>query len=261
MDFLNDLPIATAILLAVISLVGGIGITAIGPGGVLVTIALFLLTDLSPAEVAGTAIMTHIGTGVLGSLVYVRSGQLREPHTRQLAVVLSLAAIVATPVGVLLNTRISGEVFGLLLAALVITVGASVFHRERQRRPGDHEAGGRFRGWRSQAAVGAGVALVSGLFGLGGPMIAVPVMVLLGVPMLQALGSAQAQSIVLASVGTVVYLAHDAIVWPLVVLTGVPELVGVWIGWKVAHALPRRPLTYTLAVSLVVLGPVIAIMK
>lgn len=38
--------------LAVLGLVAGVGITAIGPGGVLVTIGLFTLTGLSPAEVA-----------------------------------------------------------------------------------------------------------------------------------------------------------------------------------------------------------------
>jgi uncharacterized membrane protein YfcA len=112
-----------------------------------------------------------------------------------------------------------------------------------------------------QALLGGGVALTSGIFGLGGPMIAVPVMVLLGVPILQALGSAQAQSIVLASAGTIVYLFHGSIVGPLVVLTGIPQIVGVLLGWKIAHALPRRPLTFALAVTLVVLWPVIALMR
>jgi uncharacterized membrane protein YfcA len=261
MDILNDLSTVTVITLVLVSLVGGIGITAIGPGGVLVTIALFLLTDLSPAQIAGTAIMTHIGTGIVGSLAYLRSGQLREPRTRQLTVVLCIAAVVATPIGVLLNTRMSGEIFGVLLAGLVVLVGVSVFVREHRRPSRSAESGAVLHGWMSQAMVGGAVALTSGIFGLGGPMIAVPVMVLLGVPILQALGAAQAQSIVLASVGTLVYLAHGSIIWPLVVLTGVPQIVGVVLGWKIAHALPRRPLTYTLALTLVVLGPVIAIMR
>jgi hypothetical protein len=47
-------------------LAGGIRITAIGPGVVLPTIGLFALTNLSPAQVAGTAIVTHVATGALG---------------------------------------------------------------------------------------------------------------------------------------------------------------------------------------------------
>ncbi|WP_309240259.1 hypothetical protein [Actinomadura sp. J1-007] len=38
----------TLALLALFGLVGGIGITAVGPGGVLPTIGMFLLTGLSP---------------------------------------------------------------------------------------------------------------------------------------------------------------------------------------------------------------------
>jgi uncharacterized membrane protein YfcA len=259
-DVLGDLS-TTMILLALVSLIGGIGITAIGPGGVLVTIALFLLTDLSPAEIAGTAIMTHIGTGIAGSLAYARSGQLREPSTRQLTVVLCIAAVIATPLGVMLNTRMPGEIFGILLAALVVLVGVSIFVREH-RRPG-HAPGGAavLQGWGPQALLGGGVALTSGVFGLGGPMIAVPGLVLMGVPILQALGSAQTQSIVLASIGTILYLAHGSIIWPLVLLTGLPQIAGVVLGWKIARALPQRPLTFALALVLVVLGPVIALMR
>lgn len=248
-----------ALLLIAISLVGGIGITAIGPGGILVTIALFLFTDLSPAGVAGTAIVTHIGTGIVGSLAYIRSGQLREPQTRRLAIILSGTALIGTPIGAMLNSRMSGPVFGALLALLVMLVGITVLVRERR-----HPAGGtraRFRTVRSQGILGGSVALVSGIFGIGGPMLSVPAMVIGGMPILQALAAAQAQSIVVAATGTATYLAQEAISWPLAVLTGIPQLVGVWIGWRIAHALPTRPLTYALAISLIALGPVILLMR
>jgi hypothetical protein len=42
------------LILATIGLVGGIGITALGPGGVLVTIGLCALTELPSTVVAGT---------------------------------------------------------------------------------------------------------------------------------------------------------------------------------------------------------------
>ena len=88
------LPLGLASLagLMAVSLIAGIGITALGPGGVLATIALWAFTSLSPAQIAGTAIVTHIGTGILGSFAYVRSGQLREPQTRKMALVLAATA-------------------------------------------------------------------------------------------------------------------------------------------------------------------------
>lgn len=250
-----------ALLLVVISLIGGIGITAIGPGGILVTIALFLLTDLSPADVAGTAIVTHIGTGIVGSLAFLRSGQLREPRTRRLAVVLGITALVGTPTGALLNSYMSGAVFGTLLSVMVVLVGLSVLIRERRhghRAPVDQS---HLQSIRSQGMLGGSIALVSGIFGIGGPMLSVPILVIGGKPMLQALAAAQVQSIVVASTGAATYLGQGAVSWSLALLTGVPQLIGVWLGWHIAHALPRRPLTYALALSLIALGPVIATMR
>jgi uncharacterized membrane protein YfcA len=97
------------------------------------------------------------------------------------------------------------------------------------------------------------------MFGVGGPMVSVPLMALLGFPMLSALAATQAQSIVVASVGMASYVTQGAVSWPLVVLTGVPQLIGAWLGWKIAHALPTRPLKVTLALTLIVLGPVMAL--
>jgi uncharacterized membrane protein YfcA len=132
-DPFADLPSITIVIILLVSLLGSIGITAIGPGGVLVTIALFTFTDLSPAEIAGTAIVTHIGTGIAGSLAYLRSGQLREPRTRRLSAVMAIVAIIGTPLGVLVNARVSSQQFGVLLAVFVMLVRASVLAQERQR--------------------------------------------------------------------------------------------------------------------------------
>ncbi|QDP98378.1 TSUP family transporter [Microlunatus elymi] len=95
------------ILLAILGLAGGIGITAIGPGGVLPTIGLVALTTLTPAEVAGTAIVTHVATGALGTAAYLRSGQLRTPQNARTAVVLSITAAIGTPLGIMINSQLS----------------------------------------------------------------------------------------------------------------------------------------------------------
>lgn len=244
-------------LLILASLIGGIGITAIGPGGVLVTIALFAFTELSPAEVAGTAIVTHIGTGLVGSLAYIRSGQLREPRTRRLAAVLSVAALVCTPLGALINAQVSSRQFGIVLAVFVVVVGLLVIGRELRRPVHHDDTHDHLEALGPQTTLGGIVAVISGLLGVGGPMISVPVMVIAGYPMLAALAAAQVQSIVIAGSGTLSYIAQGSISWPLVVITGVPQVIGVWLGWKVAQAVPTRPLKYALAAVLVVLGPIL----
>ncbi|MFG3254813.1 sulfite exporter TauE/SafE family protein [Streptomyces sp. NPDC048172] len=265
---MTDLGTMTLVGLALFGLAGGIGITAVGPGGVLPTMGMFLLTGLSPTTVAGTAIATHVATGALGTYAYTRSGHLREPATRRTALLLSAAAVAGTPLGVLLNTLLPGRVFGLLLAAAVAVTGVLVWVRDRRERKqeqeqegtGTAEAGGpRPLTAPVTVAVGLLVSVAAGLFGLGGPMLSVPLLVLCGLPVLPALAAAQAQSVVVASVGTAGYLLHGSLDWGLALLVGVPELAGVLIGVRIARAVPTRRLKFALAATLVALAPYLAL--
>ena len=237
-------------VLAVIALVGGIGITAVGPGGVLPTIGLFALTTLSPAQVAGTAIVTHITTGALGTAAFTRSGQLREPGTRRVALIMAGTALVGTPLGVMAGTLVSRHLFALVLAGVVAAAAGLVWYR-----------GGRADGGLPASAatplilaLGIGVSALSGIVGIGGPMLAVPLLTAAGLPVLRSLACAQVQSIVIAGVGTVGYLLHGAIDWPLAAVVGIPELAGVLVGWRIAHALPTRALRTALVATLCLLA-------
>lgn len=250
-----DLTIPTLVLLALIGFAGGVGITAVGPGGVLPTIGLFALTGLSPAEVAGTAIVTHVATGVLATAAYTRSGHLREPETRRTALILAAAALAGTPLGVLINTGVSERIFGLVLGIFVALVAALVCYRE-WRRPASTRA---HPPAPLLAGLGFAVAVAAGIVGIGGPMLTVPLLVVLGVPVLESLASAQAQSIVIAGAGTIGYLATESVNWPLAALVGIPELAGVLLGWKIARALPARGLKYALVITLVALAPYLAL--
>lgn len=238
------------VLLAVIGLAGGVGITAVGPGGVLPTIGLFALTGLSPAQVAGTAIVTHIATGALGTTAYTRSGQLRDRDTRRTALILAGAALVGTPLGVIAGTHVSKHTFAVVLGGVVAAAAGLVWYRAR--RP--HAALLAHPPTMVVVALGLAVSAVAGIVGIGGPMLTVPLLAAMGLPVLRSLACAQAQSVVIATVGTLGYLVHGTIDWPLAALVGLPELAGVLLGWKIAHALPTRALRNTLITTLCVLA-------
>ncbi len=271
----DHLSAGTLILLALFGFAGGVGTTALGPGGVLVTIGLFLFSGLPPAAISGTAIATNVGSATLGTGAFARSGQLRGRETRRIAAVLIAAAVVGTPLGVLVNAHISGGAFGILLGICVAAIGVLLFVRERQRRaasaPGASAtsasaptaAAPTARPTRAHDAMpapsivlplGLAVALVSGLFGLGGQLLSVPLLISIGAPMLPALGAAQAQSIVIAGIGTVGYAIRGAIAWPLVLVVGVPLVVGALVGWRLTQTVPTERLRSLLALALIVTG-------
>jgi uncharacterized membrane protein YfcA len=238
---------ASMLIVAGFGLIAGVGITAVGPGGVLVTVGLFLASGLSPAEVAGTAIVTHLATGALGSAAYHRSGQLRDPATRRVALILAITAAAGTPVGVFVNSVAPGPLFGILLAAFLVLVASLVWFRS-PRGPAE-EAHPHHRP-ALLIGMGLGIAIVGGMFGVGGPLLTVPLLVLAGTPVLSALGAAQAQSVVVAGVGTLSYLGRGSIDWHLAFVAGMPELCGVLIGWKIAHSVAPPALKRAMIVAL-----------
>lgn len=249
-----------AAALVLLGLAAGVGITAVGPGGVLITVGLFAFTDLTPAQVAGTAIVTNVATGLAGTAVYTRSGQLRDPATRRTAVLLAAGAVAGTPLGVAANGLVEGRVFGMLLGAFVaLTAALVLWRRPSGAADGAPAPAATGIGAPTAVAVGTGVAAVGAMFGVGGPLLSVPLLVALGTPVLAALAAAQAQSVVIAGIGTAGYVAAGAVDWRLAALMGVPELAGVLAGWMIARAVPAAALKAALVVCLLVLAPYVAL--
>lgn len=246
-----------AALLVLIALFAGVGITAIGPGGVFVTIALFALSPLSTAEVAGTASATFVATGLLGSLVYLQSGEFAQGHAREIAIVLSVTSVLGALAGSQLNLVLPERVFGYLLSLFVACIGGVIVYRERVGlRPSNRIDAVPARQRRILlGSIGLGVGVLGGLLGVGGPVVAVPVLVVLGVPMLVAVAVAQVQSVFISGFAAASYALAGAVSIPVALLVGIPQLIGVVAGWKVAHLVDPGRLRVVLGVVLIVVAP------
>ena len=243
------------ILLILIALVGGACITTIGPGGIFVTIALFMLLDIGPSTVAGTASATFIATGIVGSLAYLRSGELANRQAAKSAFTLSIASVIGAFAGSQLNTTLDAQIFGILLGLFVLATGAIILYRQYQGLSAITELDQTTLGGQALlAAVGLAVGLPGGLLGVGGPVLAVPLLVMLGMPMLLAVALAQVQSIFISAFATAGYAIHGAIDWSLALLVGIPLLIGTVSGWWIAQRIKPERLKLFLAYVLVALG-------
>lgn len=250
----------TVALLAVIAFFAGIGITTIGPGGIFLTVALYALTPLAPGTIAGTAQATFVATGLVGTAAYVNSGELATGESRALTVVLCVTSVVGALAGAALNAYVSRALFGLLLGGLASGVGAIILYRERNGFVPlldlDPATG---NGKLSLGVLGFSLGTLSGLLGVGGPVLAVPALVLVGVPMLYAVAVAQVQSIFIAAFAALGYLSRGAISPSLAVLTGAPLVAGVLVGWQVAHRIDPNRLKVVLGAVLLLVGPYLAL--
>jgi uncharacterized membrane protein YfcA len=255
--FLGNLSMSPemAILMFVIALVGGFCITTIGPGGIFVTIALFALLPLDPSTVAGTASATFIATGIVGSLGYLRSGQLGSKEAMKGAFVLSISSVIGAFAGSQINTLLDAATFAVLLGLFVFFTGLLILYRQKNKlAPEKKLQMDTLKGIIYMGGVGIAVGLPGGLLGVGGPVLAVPILVVLGVPMLLSVALAQVQSIFISGMATAGYMIHDAVDWWLALFLVVPLLIGTVAGWMAAQKIRAERLQIFLAIVLVILG-------
>ncbi|MDZ7682394.1 MAG: sulfite exporter TauE/SafE family protein [Fodinibius sp.] len=243
------------ILLIVIALIGGICITTIGPGGIFVTIALFVLLPLEPGTVAGTASAMFIATGILGSLGYLQSGQLKGKVAFKAAMVLSLTSVAGAYAGSEINKLLDTATFAVILGLFVFVTGLIILYRQYNELAPDKRLDiDSPKGLFWMGAVGVAVGLPGGLLGVGGPVLAVPLLVVLGAPMLLSVALAQVQSIFISGMATVGYTLQGAVDWTLAGILVVPLLIGTAAGWYFAQRIQVKKLKVALALVLVALG-------
>jgi len=257
-DPVLPLGIGVAVALVGIAFLSGIGITTIGPGGIFVTIALYALTPVGSDVIAGTVQVAFIATGLLGTVAYVRSGELSGENLR-LTGLLCGGSVGGALFGAWLNGFVSRDLFGLLLGVLAGTTGLLIIYRERRDLDAMRSIDpGSVRGSIGYAVLGFALGTFSGLLGVGGPVIAVPALVVLGIPMLFAVAVAQAQAVIIATFAALGYLVQGAVSFGLVALVGVPLLAGVAVGWRVAHRVDPARLKVALGGVLLVVAPYLA---
>ena len=238
------------LLLILIALVGGVAITLIGPGGIFVTVALHAL-GYSAAVVAGTASAAFIGTGLIGSAAYWMSGHLAEAGVRRDALALSAASVIGALGGSWLNTFLDRSSFGIALGLFVGATALLILFRQwRDLGTLLHLEPGSSRSVGVMLGLGLAVGVPGGLLGVGGPVLAVPLLVLVSVPMLTAVAIAQVQSVAIAAFATIGYAARGAVDGPLALLIGVPLAIGTVIGWRLAQRVAPERLKTLLALVL-----------
>lgn len=102
--------------------------------------------------------------------------------------------------------------------------------------------------------IGAVSGFGSGLTGVGGPALSVPMMVLFGFPALPVIGASQVIQILAAASGTLGNLQYGVINFKVAaVVTGI-ELIGVLVGVHIVHAVNAQALRRFVAVLCVVVG-------
>jgi len=102
------------------------------------------------------------------------------------------------------------------------------------------------------AAIGTMAGLFSGLFGVGGGVVIVPLLVLwLGFGEREATGTSLAAIVVIAAVATAVHAAYGNVHLREGLLVGVPAVAGVLLGTELQQRISTRAISLIFAALLV----------
>lgn len=236
-------------LLLGLSFVVGALIGAVGIGGILLIPALSALGGLTIHEAAATALFSFLFTGVLGTHLFQRRGSIDW----QLAVPVCVGAAASGFFGAWLNSRLHAPELRVILAAIIIFAGVYTLRSwHGSVRPALE---GRKTGQRILLlGIGAVSGFGSGLTGVGGPAISVPIMVLFGFPALPTIGVSQVIQILAALSGTAGNLRYGAINYHVAALVTVFEIVGVIVGVRIVHAIDAQVLRRFVALLCIAVG-------
>lgn len=243
--------------------VGGLiaGLLGVGGGIVIVPVlySVLVATQLPEAIAIKLSVATSLATIIVTSLSSARS------HSKRGAVDYALLRSWAAPIiiGVVIGTTIAGYVGGEVLT-LVFAVVALVVAVNMLLRANNAALTSDFPNAGIKFGSGVGIGLISSMMGIGGGTLGVPILTAFGFDIRRAVGTAAAIGFVIAVPATIGYIIAG---WGAsglppfsigyVNLIGFIALVPLTtlfapIGAKIAHAIPRRVLSYCFAGFLVV---------
>lgn len=229
----------------------GVGalIGAVGIGGILLIPALSAFAGLPIHAAMATALFTFAFTGIAGTVMFQRRGSIDWTLTRPVLT----GAIFFAFAGAWVNSLTGPGALALILAAIIIFAGIytlatwhgmpePAFHRRRHAQQ------------MLLLALGAVAGFGSGLTGVGGPALSVPLMVLFGFPALTSIGTSQVIQIVAAVSGTLGNLKYGTIDFGIAATVTLIEIAGVLLGARIVHAVNADLLRKFVAVLCVVVG-------
>lgn len=237
-----------------VALLVGLSIGAVGIGGILLIPAVGLLTTLPLQAAMATSLFTFIFTGMAGTVLFQRRGSIDWRLTWPLCAGGLLFGIV----GSWANARLDAAPLSLILASLIVLAGVYTLLGGRRSAGAPFDGRPRAQRWLL-FAIGAITGFGSGLTGVGGPALSVPMMVLLGFPTLGAIGASQVIQILASVSGSAGFLMRGIVDLRLAVLLTVFEVVGVWFGVLLAHRVDARWLRGFVGVLCVGVGTLLVV--
>ena len=234
----------------------GLSLGLLGGGGSILTVPVFVYVLGFGAKQSIAMGLAVVGVSSLfGAADHWRRGNLQL----RTALVFGAMAMSGTYAGARLSVFIPGAVQLVLFAAVMLVAAFFMFRNGRQdavlaarKQPAVEP---RKAPVPVMIAAALGVGGLTGLVGVGGGFLIVPALVLLmGLPMKQAVGTSLLVIALNSFVGFAGYLGHVEVPWALLAVFTTLAVVGILVGTRASHFVSPRVLKQAFSLFLVGMG-------
>lgn len=221
----------------VIGFVSGMlsGLFGVG-GGIVMTPGIQVLLGAPPIVALATPLPAIFPAALTGAYTYRQGGEVDAHAAAWIAGPGIVAAILGSWATDVIDTHLLLLITAVLLAYQAVSIlrGARSGARPRTPRTGTPQA---------FAGIGLAAGFISGLLGIGGGLIIVPLLAgLLGMPLKRALGTSLLAIVVLVIPGTIVHAALDHIDWAVCLVVTIGAVPGARVGARLALGTRERTL-------------------
>ncbi len=225
----------------------GLALGLLGGGGSILTVPVFVyVLGADPKDAIAMSLAVVGATSAVGMVAHWRARHVNLP----VGVLFGAVASAGTYAGARLATRLAGSTQLALFAVVMLVAAASMLRRS----DAPAASGEAPRNQLLVLAAGVLVGLLTGLVGVGGGFLIVPALVLIGLPMAEAVGTSLLIIAANCVVGLYGYVGHATLAWGSILPVTAGTLPGIWIGSVLHRAVPQHLLRRGFAALLVVVS-------
>jgi uncharacterized protein len=231
--------------ITIIGLIAGVFIGTIGIGGVILVPFLSFILGIDVHTAMSASSFSFLFPGLVGTMTYA----IKKSIAWEKVLWISIGIVPAALLGALVNSNLNTDILIIIVAALIIFSGVNVFanrKRETEVMPNFSQI--------TLVLIGVFVGFGSTLTGTGGPVLLVPLLLMLRFPALKSIGISQAIQLPIAIFAVVGFWLYGEIDFGLGLNLGVSQAVGAYLGAQIAHRLPIAQLRRLVAVALILVG-------
>jgi uncharacterized protein len=223
------------------------GLFGIG-GATLAIPVLGIAFGLTEQLAQGTALVMALPNVAIALVRYAQKAGL----DLRAAALLGLSALPVTYASALFATSLASRDLRIGFAVFLILIALDIARRALRKKPPEKTFA---LPWPLLALVGVVCGVVSGLFGIGGAIIAVPAMTMLfGYSQLKAQGMSLAFAVLSGALTTFAYASKGDVDWVVAIPLAVGGMVAVRSGVDLAYRLPERRLRLAFVVFAIAMG-------